>query len=60
MSNLAALSSKWVYIVTHPDVDQALWMWVHDHMSKNQMVSGPELSAKRRIFEDKFEVPEEE
>jgi hypothetical protein len=59
-ANPAALSSKRARIVTRPDIDRALWMWVQDRMSKSRTVSGPELSEKRRIFEDKFEVPETE
>ena len=58
--NPAALSSKRARIVTRPDVDQALWMWVKDRMSKSRTVSGPELSEKRKIFEEKFQVPEAE
>ena len=59
-ANPAALSSKRARIVTRPDVDQALWMWVQDRMSKSRTVSGPELSEKRKIFEEKFRVPETE
>jgi len=59
-ANPAALSSKHACIVTRPDVDQALWMWVQDCMSKSRTVSGPELSEKRKIFEVKFKVPEME
>ncbi|KAF9786078.1 hypothetical protein BJ322DRAFT_1057831 [Thelephora terrestris] len=58
--NPAALSSKRARIVTRPDVDRALWMWVQDRMSKSRTVSGPELSEKRKIFEAKFQVPETE
>ena len=59
-ANPAALSSKRARIVTRPDVDKALWMWVQDRMSKSQTVSGLELSEKRKIFEEKFKVPEGE
>jgi hypothetical protein len=59
-ANPAALSSKRARIVTRPDVDKALWMWVQDRMSKSRTVSGPELSEKRKIFEEKFGVPETE
>ena len=59
-ANPAALSSKRARVVTRPDVDRALWMWVQDRMSKSRTVSGPELSEKRKIFEEKFEVPETE
>lgn len=59
-ANPAALSSKRARIVTRPDVDQALWKWVQDRMSKSRTVSGPELSEKRKIFEERFKVPEVE
>ena len=59
-ANPAALSSKRARIVTRPDVDRALWMWVQDRMTKSRTVSGPELSTKRKIFEEKFAVPETE
>ena len=58
--NPAALSSKRARIVTRPDVDRALWMWVQDRMSKSRTVSGPELGEKRKIFEERFQVPETE
>ena len=58
--NPAALSSKWAHIFTRPNIDQVLVIWVSDHMSNNQTVSGPELSTKQKIFEEKFKVPEEE
>ena len=58
--NPAALSSKRARVVTRPDVDRALWMWVQDRMSKSRAVSGPVLSEKRRIFEEKFQVPDAE
>jgi hypothetical protein len=58
--NLAALSSKHARIVTWPDVDQVLWKCVQDRMSNSRTVSGPELSEKWKIFEDKFAVPEAE
>ena len=59
-ANPAALSSKRARVVTRPDVDRALWMWVQDRMSKSRTVSGPELSQKRKTFEEKFGVPEVE
>ena len=45
-ANPAALSSKRARVVTCPDVDQALWMWVQDRMTKSRTVSGPELGEK--------------
>ena len=59
-ANPAALSSKRARVVTRPDVDQALWMWVQDRMTKSRTVSGLELDGKRKIFEERFKVPETE
>jgi hypothetical protein len=54
-ANPAALSSKRARVVTRPDVDKALWMWVQDRMSKSRTVSGPELSEKRRSLKKGLE-----
>ena len=59
-SNPTALSSKWPWVVTRPDVEEALVKWVHLMEGKNKQVSGAMLQAKRGQFEDLFEVPEEE
>lgn len=55
-SNPSALSSKRPRVVTCPDVERAFVLWV-DHMEeKGEVVSGPMLRAKRKRFEDVFEV----
>jgi len=58
--NPAALSSKRPRIVTRPDVERALVLWVQHMEGEGQTVSGPMLREKRKQFEDEFEVPERE
>ncbi len=60
-SNPTALSSKRARIVTRPDVERALVLWVY-HMleTKKETVSGPMLREKRKRFEDLFNVPDAE
>jgi len=58
--NPSALSSKRPHIVTRPDVDRALFLWVRHMEEKGEQVNGPMLKAKRQKFEELFEVPEEE
>ncbi|THH15958.1 hypothetical protein EUX98_g9379 [Antrodiella citrinella] len=55
-----ALSSKHVRVVTRPDVDRALILWVRHMEGKGEVVNGPMLSAKRANFEEAFKVPAEE
>lgn len=55
-----ALSSKRLRIVTRPDVEKALWLWVKHMESKRETVSGPMLEAKRAKFEKEMDVPEAE
>lgn len=55
-----ALSSKRPRIVTQPQVDQALILWVRHMEEKKETVTGPMLIAKRAQFEEQFGVPEEE
>jgi hypothetical protein len=61
LSNPNALSSKRARIVTSPDVEQALVLWVR-HMleTKKETVSGPMLREKRKRFEDLLGVPDDE
>jgi Tc5 transposase DNA-binding domain len=59
-SNPSALSSKRPRIVVRPDVERALYLWVKHMEEKRETVSGPMLRAKRRRFEELFNVPEEE
>ncbi|KAJ3996943.1 hypothetical protein F5050DRAFT_1554194, partial [Lentinula boryana] len=59
--NPTALSSKKARVVTRPDVDRALYLWVkHLNDEKGETASGPMLEAKRHTFEIAFNVPEEE
>jgi len=58
--NPNALSSKRPRIVTRPDVDRALFLWIKQMEEKGEHVNGPMLKEKRRRFEELFEVPEEE
>ena len=55
-----AMSSKRPRIVTRPDVDQALWLWVQRLNQKGETVNGPMLMAKRGWFENTMDVPEDE
>ena len=53
-----ALSSKRVRVVTRPDVECALILWVHHMESKGETVTGPMLREKRKRFEDLLMVPD--
>src|SRR5258706_14507026 len=59
-SNPNALSSKRPRIVTRPDVDRALWLWVRQMEQKREVVSNKMLIAKRAVFEEELNVPEDE
>jgi hypothetical protein len=59
-SNPTALSAKRVRVVTRPDVERALVLWVKHMEDKQEHVSGPMLVTKRRKFEELLGVPEEE
>ena len=59
-SNPNALSSKRPRVVTRPDVDLALWLWVQQMNQKGEVVNGPMLMAKREVFEKALNVPEDE
>ncbi|KAF9219086.1 hypothetical protein BS17DRAFT_811334 [Gyrodon lividus] len=58
--NPNALSSKRPRVVTRPDVERALVLWVRDMEQKGETISGPMLREKQKRFEDKFQVPETE
>jgi len=53
-----ALSSKCARIVTRPDVERALVLWVKHMEEKGETVNGPMLKAKRSKVEEQFNVPE--
>ncbi len=55
-----ALSSKRPHVVTRPDVERALYLWVLHMEEKGESVNGPMLVVKRQKFEESFNVPEEE
>jgi hypothetical protein len=45
--NPNALSSKRPRIVTRPDVDRALFLWIKQMEEKGEHVNGPMLKEKR-------------
>ena len=47
-----ALSLKRVHIVTSPEVDRALFLWVKHMEEKGESVNGAMLVAKRGIFKE--------
>jgi len=59
-SHPSALSSKRPRVVTRPDVERALILWVHHMESLGETVSGPMLRAKRGRIEDLLDVPAED
>src|SRR5882762_4516162 len=59
-SNPTALSQKRVRVVTRPDVEEALVLWVKHMEEKGKHVSGPMLLAKQKKFEDALQVPLDE
>ena len=58
--NPSALSSKRPRIVTQPDVEKSLVLWIRAMEDKGEHVSGPMLQEKQKRFEDLLGVPEEE
>lgn len=54
------LSSKRARIVTRPDVERALILWVKHMEEKGETVNGPMLKEKRKKFEQQLDVPEAE
>ena len=55
-----ALSSKRPRVVTRPDVDHALWLWVQKMEQKGEVVNSRMLMAKQEVFENALDVPEDE
>jgi hypothetical protein len=47
-------------VVTRPDVEKALFLWVRYMEQKGEQVNGPMLKEKRCRFEVLFNVPEDE
>lgn len=54
-----AASTKCEHIVTCPDDDWALYLWVKSMEAKGEIVSGSVLCTKRGFFEQELGVPEE-
>jgi hypothetical protein len=54
-----AASTKRECIVTNPDVDHALYLWVKCMEAKSEIMTGNMLCTKRRFFEQELGVPEE-
>jgi len=55
-----ALSLKRPHVITRPDVERALILWVRHMEEKGEMVNGPMLKAKWLKFEEQFDVLETE
>ena len=55
-----ALSSKRARVVTRPDVERALILWVRHMEEKKETVSGSILREKRKQIEEMLQVPETE
>jgi hypothetical protein len=56
-ANPAALSARRQRVVVSPEVERALMLWVQDMLANGHVVNGPVFVAKRKILEDKFNVP---
>jgi len=52
------LSAKHHCVVTHPDVDRALYEWQMGMEAKGETVTGAMLVEKQKKFEALFDVPE--
>lgn len=59
-SYLNALSTKQPQIITCPDVEKALALWVQDMEEWEESVTGPMLKSKHAKFENEFDMPEQE
>ena len=46
-------------MVTRPDVDCALWLWVQKMEQKGEVVNSRMLMAKQEVFENALDVPED-
>src|ERR1700749_1396635 len=55
-----ALSCKRPRVVTRPDVDRALWLWVQQMDRRGEVVNSRMLMAKREGLEKALDVPEDE
>jgi hypothetical protein len=57
-SNPNALAGKRARVVTSPEVERALYLWVKSMEAKGESVSGPMLKEKRKRSEDQLNIPE--
>lgn len=55
-----ALSGKRARIVTRPDVEDALYLWTRSLELRGETVTGAMLVEKRRLFEERMNVPTDE
>ena len=58
-ANPAALSARRQRVVVAPEVKRALVLWVEDMLANSHIVNGPLLTVKRKILEEKFNIPPE-
>ncbi|KAJ3979904.1 hypothetical protein F5890DRAFT_1420612, partial [Lentinula detonsa] len=59
-ANPTALSLKKARVVTEPEVERALYLWVrHLNIEKGELASGPMLQVKRAAFEEALGIPNE-
>ncbi|KAJ7200881.1 hypothetical protein GGX14DRAFT_338995, partial [Mycena pura] len=54
------LSMKRARVVTSPEVDKALGLWVRDMEQKRRTMTGPMLIQQRKRFEEALDIPEEQ
>jgi hypothetical protein len=59
-ANPNALSSKRPRVVTRPDIERALVLWIAHMQENKETVTGPMLREKRKRFEELLNVPENE
>ena len=55
-----ALSSKCVQVVTHPDVERALVLWIQHIEEMGKTYTGDMLQVKRKRFEILLQVPKDQ
>ena len=55
-----ALSCKRPCVVTRPDVNCVLWLWVQHMDQKGEVVNSRMLMAKQEGLEEALDVPEDE
>jgi hypothetical protein len=57
-SNPSALSAKRPCVVTQPNVEHALVLWINYMMEKGETINGPILHEKHMWFKELFKVPD--